>query len=358
MPKKRLILRSLLGLLLALVVVVGCYVAYVFIDYHRIPDMQPLETAHHTEPDAVVIPGETYTAISYNIGFGAYTPDYSFFMDGGESSWAVSKQSVQECITGAGTLAASYSPDFIFFEEVDLDSTRSWHVDQKAMLDELLTGYDSSFAINYDSSFLFYPFIQPHGKSVSSLAIYSRYPMSDGLRRSLPITTSVMKLVDLDRCYMVHHVPMSSGHELVLYTVHMTAYSSDPTVREAQLEMMLSDMMQEYEAGNAVICGGDFNMEMLSTALDGSTPDWARPIDREALGLFVNTWDVLTDEQRASQCGTCRDAGEAYVPGRTEVYTLDTFLVSPNVTVVDMTALDTGFAWSDHNPVMLTFSIQ
>lgn len=35
-----------------------------------------------------------YSALTYNIGFGAYTPDFSFFMDGGKFSWAKSKDSV------------------------------------------------------------------------------------------------------------------------------------------------------------------------------------------------------------------------------------------------------------------------
>ena len=30
--------------------------------------------------------GQEYSALTYNLGFGAYTPDFSFFMDGGKSS--------------------------------------------------------------------------------------------------------------------------------------------------------------------------------------------------------------------------------------------------------------------------------
>ena len=38
--------------------------------------------------------GQPYTVISYNIGFGAYEPDYGFFMDGGTESRAWSRERV------------------------------------------------------------------------------------------------------------------------------------------------------------------------------------------------------------------------------------------------------------------------
>ena len=76
--------------LLALVILVLGYVAYVFLDYHRIEDNLPL-TAEGTAASSVQT-DVPYTVVSYNIGFGAYEDDYSFFMDGGTQSWAWSKE--------------------------------------------------------------------------------------------------------------------------------------------------------------------------------------------------------------------------------------------------------------------------
>ena len=82
-------------------------------------------------------------------------------MDGGKSSWAKSKDSVLDAVQGAGELAASYDPDFAMIEEVDLDSTRSYHVDEYSILKDCFPDYNYVFAQNYDSAFLFYPFTQP-----------------------------------------------------------------------------------------------------------------------------------------------------------------------------------------------------
>lgn len=75
--------KIVLAVVLALLVVVLGYVAYVFIDYHRIGDQ---ELTVERNAAAAVEAGKEYGILSYNIGFGAYEDDYSFFMDGGTGS--------------------------------------------------------------------------------------------------------------------------------------------------------------------------------------------------------------------------------------------------------------------------------
>ena len=92
------------------------------------------------------------------------------------------------------------------------------------------------------------------------LGLYSRLSITSALRRSLPISEGFSKLVDLDRCYSVSRIPVDNGRELVVYNIHMSAYgNSDDAVREGQKRMLQQDMAGEVEAGNYVICGGDFN---------------------------------------------------------------------------------------------------
>ena len=206
---------KVLGTVAAILVgVVAVYVIYLFTTYHRIADNLPLTVEQPakkgTDVDALAI-GTEYTALTYNIGFGAYTPDFSFFMDGGESSWAKSKESVLDTVPGAGDLVASLRPDFALIEEIDLDSTRSYHTDEYALLKECLPEDYTVFAQNYDSAFLFYPLNQPHGSSKSGLGLFSGYPVTEALRRSFPISTSWNKFLDLDRCYSISRVPVENG---------------------------------------------------------------------------------------------------------------------------------------------------
>lgn len=78
--------KIVLCILLALVLVVGGYVAYVLIDYHRIGDQEL--AVQNGAAETSIAAGETYKIVSYNIGFGAYESDYGFFMDGGTESRA------------------------------------------------------------------------------------------------------------------------------------------------------------------------------------------------------------------------------------------------------------------------------
>ena len=119
----RKLLKALLILLAVLLAVVIIYVGYVMLSYDRIPDNQVLEIRNPQETDLVVRLGEEYAIVTQNVGFGAYTDDFTFFMDGGVESWAKSPESVIECINAAAEEVSSLEPDFILFQEVDFDST-------------------------------------------------------------------------------------------------------------------------------------------------------------------------------------------------------------------------------------------
>jgi endonuclease/exonuclease/phosphatase family metal-dependent hydrolase len=357
LPLWKKILRFLLILLLILVLVVGAYVAYVFLDYHRIEDNQELEVATGATLATAEV-GVEYQAITYNVGFGAYTPDYTFFMDGGTSSWAASEESVIATINGAAALVDDIDPDLVLLEEVDLDSTRSYHVDQSALFSAVLSDYDSIIAVDYDSPFLFYPLTQPHGKSLSSIMTFSKFTVTSSLRRSLPISTGFSKLLDLDRCYSVTRIPTDNGKELVVYAIHMSAYGNSDEVREGQMTMLKEDMEAEVAAGNYVICGGDFNHNLLSDS-EEDAESWAYPYPRSYLpdGMHFCV-DALTEEEQEALTPTTRNTDIPYDPEKSLCLVIDGFIISDNITQVSYSTVDTGFEYSDHNPVQLTFILE
>ena len=136
-------LKVALYILLALVLIVLAYVIYVFAAYYRVEDWQTLSVVHCDAASAAPMEGAPQTGVTYrvssaNVGFGAYSADYSFFMDGGTSSWAESPETVQYAINGAGELVKSLDPDFALIQEIDLDATRSYHTDEYEMLRRIM----------------------------------------------------------------------------------------------------------------------------------------------------------------------------------------------------------------------------
>lgn len=354
--------KIILCVLLTLLFIAAAYFVYVLVSYYRIGDQELSVTEVDTPAVEQIGTATPYHLVSWNIGFGAYEADYDFFMDGGTQSWAWSRERLTENLGGIASFIAVQNADLLFVQEVDIDGTRSYHVNEQ---DYVTSGFCAgsnpcSFvtAQNYDSPFLFYPFTQPHGANQSCIMTLSRFPISSAVRRELPIEKSLMKLVDLDRCYSVSRISVTNGKELVLYNLHLSAYTSDGTIATEQLKMLLDDMKAEYEAGNYCIAGGDFNKDLPGSSgelfgIPASEHDtWAQPIPD---GTFPDCLHLIVPLHSDDPIASCRTASEAYNIDTTFRVTVDGFVVSDNVTVVDSNVLDTQFQYSDHNPVYLDF---
>ena len=357
---------ALLALVLALVLAVGGYVLYLQTGYYRIPDGAVL-TVENPQTGQLA-PGQDYTALTYNIGFGAYGPDYSFFMDTGtmadgtpvQGRWgkAKSKDAVLANTQGALETIAAQNADFLLLQEVDVDAHRSYQVDQRAMLRDGLPGYGAVFASNFHTRYLFYPFHDPHGAVDAGLLTFSRYSVSGAVRRSYPVDESFfVKFTDLDRCFAQLRIPVEGGGELVLINSHMSAYDEGGTVRARQLEMLCGVMCEEYEKGNYVIVGGDFNHalgEGMAEAFESGQqlPGWVAQLTDEDLPEGFS----LQRAENQYQTPTCRTADIPWEPGVNYTTVLDGFIVSDNITAT-AEHIDTNFAYSDHNPVKLTFRL-
>lgn len=340
----------------ALLTVVLCYVGYVFIAYHRIGDMQiPSEgKAEKKLYDSVDL-----TIVSYNIGFGAYESDFGFFMDGGDRAWAWSKERLDKNLKNISDELVKQNADLYLIQEVDINSTRTYHFDERPYLTDALTGKSYTFAQNFDSPFLFYPILQPHGVARSGIMTFSDFEIYKADRVELPVESGVTKLVDLDRCYSKNRIKAENGKDLVLYNFHLSAYTSDGTIATKQLNLLLADMKNEYENGSYCIAGGDFNKDLLGDlSVYFGVPDikytWAQTIPE---GTFDGTHvSLVAPFDETDPVPSCRNADSAYHEGQF-VVTVDGFLVTDNVEVKNSAVIDTGFAYSDHNPVKMTFSL-
>ena len=79
--------------------------------------------------------------------------------------------------------------------------------------------------------------------------------------------------------------------------------------------------------------------------------NWAKPISKELIPNFMQLVAPLDEENPVP---SCRNADQPYSESNF-VVTVDGFLVSDNVAVENALVLDTGFQWSDHNPVYMDF---
>jgi len=353
MKKALKITGCILGIFL--LIVLG-YLAYVMIDYYRLDDNLELTPAG-TAKEQIVPMGEELEVTSWNIGFGAYTDQYSFFMDGGKNSRGFSEEEVLNTTNKMVSDLYGFDSDFYLVQEVDIDSTRSYHINQYDLLTIPFKDKSLVYAQNYDSPYLFYPFTSPHGKSVAGLVTMSDYSVNSALRRSLPIQEDFAKFLDLDRCYSISRMNTSNGKELVLFNFHLSAYTTDPTIADKQLEMLYDDMIKEYKKGNYVVAGGDFNKDLLGDSskifgVSGEDYSWAKalPFDKVPEGI-----SVVAPYDAKKPIPSCRNADRPWDPETNFQLTIDGFIVSDNVKCIKSDVVDLQFACSDHNPVYMKF---
>ena len=110
------------------------------------------------------------------------------------------------------------------------------------------------------------------------------------------------------------------------------------------------------EKGNYIICGGDFNHDLKATEGARITMEWAQPLPRTRLAEGVHfPIDDLDPEVLANMHDSGRNTDQPYQEGETMTVTLDGFIVSDNVKVTSYEVLNTGYRYSDHEPVVMKF---
>lgn len=365
-------LACLIGL--AILLVAG-YVIYVAVQYHRIEDNVSLEITG--EADGKVRLNAEYSLASYNLGFGAYSPEYTFFMDEGvmadgrktEGKYAkgISKADVQKNVDGQVEVAKSIDADFYFFQEVDRKADRSYKINMLENMRSSFPSYLSTYAENFHSADLFYPFSDPIGKSNSGILTLSKYSVTSSVRRSFPVTDDFPdKYFDLDRCFSVNYLPIEGSDKfLVLINLHMSAYDEGGKIRAKQLEMLNTILSLERVKQNYVLAGGDFNHCLIADKFSS---------DDEALNYFESKQQVpywvknsilhgseLTEGYSISantNASTCRGADIPYEKGVNYCTVIDGFIVSDNVEVISEETVDTQYLYSDHNPVRIKFALK
>ena len=379
---KRVVVVSLMAVG-TLVLAAGGYVGYVLLSYNRIGDKE-LQIDHKSTLETVKV-GETYKAMTYNIGFGAYSQDYTFFLDTGYDengnatcghySTAKSKNHVNFNTNGAISAVLNENPDFVMFQEVDTDSTRSYHVNQDKRIVESFVEFDHTHAVNFHTAFLPYPLYDMHGYVNAGLTTLSRYKMQYAERKQYTVDNGFSKYIDLDRCFSYSIINVDNGKKLYAVNSHMSAYDEGGLIRNKQVEELNLFLKERKENGDYVVIGGDWNHDLLTYNPDFSydvenrpfaqktkTPDWvAYFFDKEGKTPLTEGYNVVASDNTP----TCRNNDIEWEPGKTFTCCIDGFIVSDNVEVVNHKNVQTkngdkgydGFAFSDHDPAYLEFKL-
>ncbi|MFO7723089.1 MAG: hypothetical protein R6V49_07695, partial [Bacteroidales bacterium] len=316
-------------ILLIILLVVGYLIVDATVNDYRPAPSEVLECEGVSESE--VLP-DTLSVLIWNLGYAGLGSEMDFFYDGGkrvrpeERYFQVCKQGIM------AWLRQQQDADFILLQEVDRVAKRSYHADQTDMISSLFPGYCSLFATNYQVKFVPVPLGRPMGKVHSGIMTMGKVAPALAERVSLPGSFGWPKrLFMLDRCLLISRYPLPKGKELVLINLHNSAFDDTGELRRQEVGAIREIITREYELGNYVIAGGDWNMN--PPGFDPALiPNDSVFTIRHGLeeGFIPPQWQWVWDPK----VPTNRDVSTSYTRGETGTTLIDFFLISPNIELI------------------------
>ena len=362
MKKKHKVLKIVLlcigGLLVTVLALVGGFLIFATATTLKVQDKEEMKVNGNvaTEVDKT----SQIKLLTWNVGYGALDERQDCYFDGGTGVDGESKDIVNENINAMKNKIAEINPDIFYLQEVDIDSKRSYEINELKSFQESFseTNYSNSYAPNFKAGFIPIPLYNPFGKVEAGIASFSKYKIDSATRIQLPIPFSwPVSLLNLKRCLLINRSPISgSDKELVTINLHLEAYD-DGEGKAKQLKQLMDIMEEEYAKGNYVIAGGDFNQCFSNIDLNKypKMNDWVCPI------IDVTQYPNFTFSMD-DNVPTCRSLYKTYVNNDTSYtnfqhYMLDGFITSNNITVNNIETLNLGFKNTDHNPVLMNVTL-
>lgn len=342
--------------------VVAAFVGYLTIDEYKPDDIEALEIAGTATKE--MEQGKDFTVMTWNVGYGALGDNADFFMDGGKSVYSSDKVRVDQNITTISNTVTEINPDILYLQETDRKSSRSYFIDEleeiRARSDAAVSNGQYSFAANFKVAYVPLP-VPPIGKVHAGLGFLSDVKVDSAERYSLPCPFKwPLRIMNLKRCLQIMRAPVKdSDKELVMINLHLEAYDEGEG-KIAQTNMLKEIMRAEIDKGNYVIVAGDFNQTFSNVdvsmypLLDGMWEPGT--IDVTEFGndiSFVADNSVPTCRSLDRPLTTAKDTD----PQHFQYYMLDGFIVSSNVEMKEIHTIDLGFESSDHNPIVMKFSL-
>ena len=341
---------KILGFIVILIIVAfGSFLVFATVKDYK-PDTQVV-VSENNNPATISIDenGKELSLLIWNIGYCGINKEMDFFYSGGTQVYPDEAQVLKNMDGVKDFLLSHFDVSFALLQEVDINSTRSYHHNQMKEFAEVFNGYQADLGINYKVFYVPVPPKKPMGKVESGIVTYSYTSPKTAVRYSFEGNFAWPKsLFMLDRCFLVNRYPTTLGNELLIINTHNSAYD-DGTLKARQMKQLREFLLAEYEKGNYVIVGGDWNQ-----CPPGFEPDFQKDkmdnVSRTDISedYMPVGWTWAYDNSKP----TNRRNKTAYNQGETPTTVIDFFLLSPNIEKLKVNNLDMGFKFSDHDPVL------
>jgi endonuclease/exonuclease/phosphatase family metal-dependent hydrolase len=348
MKKGRMnVLRITGGFILLPVIVVLLFLLGLTIFYDKLPSDEVFEIKKKTT--RTVSDTNELSILTWNIGYGGLGKEMDFFYEGG-SRVRPEKEEFRKYMAGITRfLGTQDSIDFVFIQEADWFSKRSYFQDEVVEIKKVLNKSFFVVAKNYDCPYVPLPIREPMGRVVSGIVMFSKYEPIQVERKGFGTKFPWPKqLFFLQRCFLVSRFNLKNGKELFLINTHNSTFDKEGELRIKELSILKRHMVSEYLKGNYVIAGGDWNCNPVGFSKENIlSGDRVKQVDPSIISDYLPGWKFAFD----ATLPTNRDVDAPYQKGKTKTTIIDFFVLSPNVELISAKTFELGFEFSDHQPV-------
>lgn len=294
-----------------------------------------------------------YSITTLNIGYGMYDKDSDSYLFGGNNS--ISSNSAKVLNNLSELLNSINKSDIYLFQDVDLNSKRSFNINEVDLIKNHFKNYFETFAFNNNCIFVPFPLDNPTGKVQSGLLTLNKFNSEKNFRHNLNNKILwPMSLIKPNLCVLETRINTSNGKELVIFNAELSSFKEGNKTRKEQLNKILNLMRYELAKGNYAICGGDFNMLLSNhpTPLNiGLQPNRLEDFHKD---LLPYGFELVYDPSKA----TMRELNDPYIKGYNFEAITDGFIVTPNIIVKSIKTHDNSFKYSNHNPIEMKFKLK
>ncbi|MDR0421372.1 MAG: hypothetical protein LBH30_08015 [Prevotellaceae bacterium] len=301
--------------------------------------------------DCCMLNDSIFNILTWNIGYAGLDASMDFFYEGGKQSRQSKEKTCENLQKICDFIQSNDTVDFILLQEVDIDSKRSYNINEFHVIQTAIPAFSSYFSINYNAAFVPSPITNPTGKILSSLVFCTKNEVCNLTHFAYPNTMKLpLRAFLYDRCFMVARYDLKNGKQLLIINTHNSAFDSGEQ-RLEELNLLKQFVTAEYNMGNYVIVGGDWNQTPPSYSDDMPMTEHFTVI-KIPYDFFPSDWHWF-----AGNIPTNRYLDKPYTEGQNSTVIIDFFLASPNVEWENINVVDLKFAHSDHNPVIAQFRL-
>lgn len=291
-----------------------------------------------------IINNETISILTWNIGYGGLGKESDFYIDGGKSILPKSREITLNHLNNITKFIHNYKSDIYLFQEVTLESKTTFNTNIFKKLQNTLQKYNSVY-----SPTVYIKNLTLIGNITSGNSMFSKYLPTTSKRISLPSDNNI--IFNSKHNFIVQRYNIEGiSKEWVIINVHLSAFDEGGKVRDEQINSIKEFMMNEYNKGNYVVVGGDWNHRLIETSFENNTDEkhlfWIKDLPSK---FTPEGWKWGIDENEP----TVRTLERPYVKNNNYTCIIDGFLVSPNVEIIETECINLEFEDSDHNPIVI-----